>query len=184
MRANAQRAAEALQAELISIVQSAPQGLELKAIHAQSKIAEDLQETAREMNRLLSTGQVLKHINAEKESRYFVPDTTKPTPSPTPPEPAPIPACPGALLRAAAKAIDDRADQRDCPGGERSMVRAVLLFNALTGHTLSELDGWQFMCCLKLSRSRAGRFVEDDYTDCAAYVALAAEAAAKAGDLR
>lgn len=88
------------------------------------------------------------------------------------------------ILREAAQHIEDRADQRDCPGGERSMARTVALFNALTGHTLSVVDGWQFAVCLKLARSRAGRYVGDDYVDCVAYAALAAEAAAEEHDGR
>lgn len=81
------------------------------------------------------------------------------------------------ILRQAAREIEERAAQRDCPDGERSMARTVALFNALTGSSLNELDGWQFMQCLKMARARAGRFVLDDYIDCAAYAALAAEAA-------
>ncbi len=83
------------------------------------------------------------------------------------------------ILRLAAEQIDDRSDQRDRADGERSMARTVATFNALTGHRLSEVDGWQFMQCLKLSRARAGRFVLDDYVDNAAYAALAGEAAAR-----
>ena len=97
-------------------------------------------------------------------------------------EPAPPPATTinaATVLRDAAQAIENRAALRDCPGGERSMARAVATFNALTGAGLTETDGWQFMQCLKLARSRAGRFVPDDYTDNAAYAALAAEAAEK-----
>jgi hypothetical protein len=85
-----------------------------------------------------------------------------------------------AILVDAADQIGDRADQRDCAGGERSMARTVATFNALTGHQLTEVDGWQFMQCLKLARSRAGRHVRDDYVDNAAYAALAGEAADRA----
>ncbi|MGG6652112.1 UNVERIFIED_CONTAM: hypothetical protein ITH24_24890, partial [Salmonella enterica subsp. enterica serovar Weltevreden] len=41
------------------------------------------------------------------------------------------------ILAAAAGHLQDRAAERDQPGGERSMGRAVAAFNALTGHTLS-----------------------------------------------
>lgn len=80
-----------------------------------------------------------------------------------------------ALLLAAAEAIRQRAALRDLPEGERSMARAIAAYNALTGATLSELDGWLFMCILKLSRATAGEAHIDDYTDLAGYAALAAE---------
>ena len=79
------------------------------------------------------------------------------------------------ILIAAADCIVHRASQRDQQDGERSMDRAVSTFNTLTGHTLSERDGWVFMTVLKLSRAQAGRHVLDDYVDGAAYLALAAE---------
>ena len=80
------------------------------------------------------------------------------------------------LLIAAADCVADRATQRDCETtGERSMATAVATFNALTGHTLTERDGWIFMTVLKLARAQAGRHVLDDYIDGAAYVALAGE---------
>lgn len=80
-----------------------------------------------------------------------------------------------ALLLAAAEAIRQRAALRDLPEGERSMARAIAAYNALTGANLSELDGWLFMCILKLSRATAGEAHIDDYTDLAGYAALAAE---------
>ena len=81
------------------------------------------------------------------------------------------------LLIAAADSIGDRATLRDQPGGERSMARAVAAFNAMYGQGLSELQGWQFMVLLKMSRSAAGRLHVDDFTDAAGYVALAGECA-------
>lgn len=80
------------------------------------------------------------------------------------------------ILRAAAATIDQRGTERDQPGGERSMSRTVAAFNALTGHQLSERDGWLFMVALKAARATAtpvGR--PDDYLDGAAYFALAGE---------
>lgn len=79
------------------------------------------------------------------------------------------------ILIAAADAISNRADQRDCQNGERSMGRAAATFNALTGHALSERDGWVFMAILKLSRAQEGRHIIDDYMDGAAYITLAGE---------
>jgi len=107
----------------------------------------------------------------------MVADFTKPLSSP----PARAPRHPieaGELLERAASTIEQRAAERDA-GSERSMAQAVELFESLTGHHLTETDGWLFMVCLKLSRSRAGGFVEDDYLDAAAYVALAGESAAR-----
>jgi hypothetical protein len=57
------------------------------------------------------------------------------------------------------------------------MASCVEAFNALTGKNLSALDGWIFMLCLKIARSRHGKFHKDDYTDMAGYSALAAEEA-------
>lgn len=79
------------------------------------------------------------------------------------------------LLIEAADTIGDRAALRDRPSGERSMARTVAAFNALTGLQLDELQGWQFMVCLKLARATAGALHLDDYTDAAAYAALAGE---------
>ena len=83
------------------------------------------------------------------------------------------------ILLAGADALDDRAAQRDQPDGERSMLRTVGAFNILTGHALTEADGWLLMSVLKMARSRGGRHVLDDYIDGAAYVALAGEVAEK-----
>lgn len=82
-------------------------------------------------------------------------------------------------LELAAEAMRDRAASRDAPGGERTMAAVVEAFNALTGHSLSETEGWQFMELLKIGRSVQGAYREDDYADAVAYAALAAEAAAK-----
>ena len=63
------------------------------------------------------------------------------------------------------------------------MALTVDVFNALTGHQLSETEGWAFMICLKLARSRQGGHNIDDYIDGSAYHALMGESAelAKAG---
>lgn len=84
------------------------------------------------------------------------------------------------MLHDAAEAISDRAAERDRPQGERSMAGCVAAFNALSGHTLSEREGWVFMALLKLSRAQGGALREDDYIDGAAYMALAGEAAIQA----
>lgn len=83
------------------------------------------------------------------------------------------------ILQAATQHMRDRAAQRDLPDGERSMRRCVEAFNALTGHTLDEREGWLFMAVLKAARSCAnpGKPSRDDYEDGAAYFGLAGEAA-------
>src|SRR5690625_4784057 len=85
------------------------------------------------------------------------------------------------ILSAAAEAIDDRAAERDVEQ-ERSMARTVQAFNALTGHELTETDGWLFMVVLKAARATAGAFQADDWIDMAGYVGLAGECAAKGAD--
>jgi hypothetical protein len=82
---------------------------------------------------------------------------------------------PEKILRASAKHIEDRASQRDQEDGERSMGKTVEMFNTLTGHELTETEGWKFLSLLKMVRSVTGPFNIDDYEDGAAYMALAAE---------
>lgn len=81
------------------------------------------------------------------------------------------------ILEAAAEVMAMRADDYDSPGGERSMARIVGAFNALTGHDLTEAEGWHFMELLKLARSVKSPGHEDSHVDRAAYAALGAEAA-------
>lgn len=90
------------------------------------------------------------------------------------------------FLDTAAKEMKDRAAQRDVQNhtntgksGERSMKSTVDAFNALTGHNLTEEEGWEFMILLKLVRGRQGDFRADDYVDAAAYSALLGECASK-----
>jgi hypothetical protein len=85
----------------------------------------------------------------------------------------------GSILVDAANTLTERGEQRDRPTGERSMARAVNAFNALYGVQLTELQGWQFMVLLKMSRSSASHVLRvDDYIDQAGYAALAGECAA------
>lgn len=82
------------------------------------------------------------------------------------------------ILETAQQHLIDRAASRDQPGGERSMGRTVAAFNAITGNTITERDGWIFMATLKSVRActtPTGR--PDDYQDGAAYFALAGECA-------
>lgn len=88
------------------------------------------------------------------------------------------------ILQEATECLVDRAVERDREGGERSMRAAIEAFNALTGHDLTEADGWLTMVCLKAARAEGGKFRLDDYIDGAAYFALYGEAASKQNDIR
>lgn len=82
------------------------------------------------------------------------------------------------ILKRAAQHMEDRAAARDQPGGERSMARTVKAFNAITGHEISERDGWMFMVALKAARACTTQTgLSDDYEDGAAYFGLAGESA-------
>lgn len=85
------------------------------------------------------------------------------------------------FLDAALKHMRDRAVTYDAPSGERSMAKTVAAFNALTGNTLSETEGWLFMVALKMARSTQGAFKADNFEDMAAYAGLAGESAALVG---
>lgn len=83
------------------------------------------------------------------------------------------------ILEAAAGHMRDRAATYDKPEGERSMGATVAAFNVITGHVLTEEQGWLFMQLLKAVRSQQGAYRADSYEDGAAYAALAGEAAAR-----
>ena len=83
------------------------------------------------------------------------------------------------ILTAAADNLREKAALRDLPDGERSMARTVAAFNAVTGHNLSEVEGWHFMELLKMCRSNAGSYHADDHQDRASYAALAGECASR-----
>ena len=85
----------------------------------------------------------------------------------------------GDFLGAALGHLEDRAATYDSPQGERSMGRTVEAFNAITGHKLSEEQGWLFMSCLKLVRSQQGKYKFDNYADLTAYASLMGECAAR-----
>jgi hypothetical protein len=73
--------------------------------------------------------------------------------------------------------IIERGNERDQPDGERTIPRCVTAFNAITGHKLSNCDGWLFMEILKKCRSVQGTYKYDDYRDGVGYAALRAEEA-------
>ena len=81
------------------------------------------------------------------------------------------------ILEAGIGHMRDRASTYDKPEGERSMSATVSAFYAITGHALTEEEGWHFMALLKMVRSQQGAFRADSYEDGAAYFALAGEAA-------
>jgi hypothetical protein len=83
------------------------------------------------------------------------------------------------FLRAGAQHMEDRAATYDKPEGERSMARTVAAFNAITGHEVTEEQGWMLMGLLKMVRSQQGDYKADNYEDGAAYFALQGECAAR-----
>jgi len=83
------------------------------------------------------------------------------------------------ILKTAIGHMEERAATYDQPQGERSMGKTVAMFNALTGNTLTDEQGWLFMACLKMVRAQQGGYRADSYEDGAAYFALAGESAAQ-----
>lgn len=79
------------------------------------------------------------------------------------------------FLEKGVQAMQERGQLRDSPHGERSMLRTVNTFNALTNRDLTVAEGWQFMILLKMVRGNQGQFHEDDYVDMASYSALLGE---------
>lgn len=92
---------------------------------------------------------------------------------------APEPTTAQSLLDKAAGHMQDRASTYDSPAGERSMGRTVRAFNAITGHELTEEQGWLFQEVLKHVRSQQGGYRADNYEDSVAYAALRGETAAR-----
>lgn len=81
------------------------------------------------------------------------------------------------LLDQAAHHMRQRSTTYDQPEGERSMGRTVRAFNAITGHTLTEAEGWMLMAILKMVRDRQRVTPHrDSCEDMVAYAALYGEA--------
>lgn len=78
------------------------------------------------------------------------------------------------FLQSALDALKNRAAIRD-QDSERSMARAVKIYNAMSRIPIDEADGWRLMVALKLARSMQGSFHADDYIDMAGYAALLGE---------
>ncbi len=102
----------------------------------------------------------------------------KKTPLKSVPLPHPLPTA-AELLKKGIQHMDDRAASYDKPEGERSMGKTVAAFNIITGHEITEEQGWLMMGLLKMVRSQQGEFKRDNYEDGAAYFALQGECAAK-----
>lgn len=79
------------------------------------------------------------------------------------------------FIKTALAALQDRAESRDTPDGERSMKRTVAIFKARTDIDLSEYQGWIFMQCLKHAREAQGGYNLDDVVDDIGYAALRGE---------
>lgn len=81
------------------------------------------------------------------------------------------------ILTRSAEIMAERAKQYDSPQGERSMGKAVAAFNAITGQSLSEANGWLLMALLKMVRDNTTQAPhEDSLHDLVAYGALYGEA--------
>ena len=81
------------------------------------------------------------------------------------------------FLRASAEVMEQRAKEYDKPEGERSMGKTVEVFNLITGHTITEAEGWLLMQILKDVRQwQNPAYHEDSAVDCVSYSALKAEA--------
>lgn len=81
------------------------------------------------------------------------------------------------ILKRASDIMDERAKQYDSPEGERSMGKAVAAFNAITGNSLSEANGWLLMALIKMVRDNTtNKPHEDSLHDLVAYGALYGEA--------
>lgn len=84
------------------------------------------------------------------------------------------------FLQRAKDLLVERGREYDKPEGERSMRKAVAAFNCITGHKLTEAEGWLFMEQLKNARQwQSPRFHRDSADDGIAYSALKAEALAR-----
>ncbi len=84
------------------------------------------------------------------------------------------------LLQESAYTLTQRGEQYGYDKKEeRSAAEVAALFNLKTGHSLTEVDAWQFMICLKevrLKRQRKNRGdIKDTMIDLISYQALLAE---------
>ena len=88
----------------------------------------------------------------------------------------------GEILKESIKILAERGKKYDKTGNnsERNMQRIVDMFNAATGHNLSEAQGNIFMVCLKVVRAETSTCHDNDhYVDGVNYFAMAGEASSK-----
>jgi hypothetical protein len=90
-------------------------------------------------------------------------------------EPKPDKQSAHSFLDEASNTMKQRAALRDAEDGERTAAKIAEVFNAITGHEISEADAWMFLVVLKIVRSRNGKYNRDDYVDLAAYAGLLGE---------
>jgi hypothetical protein len=80
------------------------------------------------------------------------------------------------MLKRASDLMIERAVQYDSPEGERSMEKITKSFNAITGHNVTEAEGWMFMVLLKLVRDNTRTLGhQDSCEDLIAYASLYGE---------
>ena len=106
------------------------------------------------------------------EQHAWIMDTTQPDEEPRDGAPTAL-----ELLSKAAGHMQARAATYDRPDGERSMGATVTAFNAVTGLSLTEAQGWLMMSILKMVRDnqRPSAHV-DSCEDLVAYASLYGEA--------
>jgi len=81
------------------------------------------------------------------------------------------------LLNKAQTHMQARAATYDKPEGERSMAATVEAYNAITGHSLTEANGWLLMAVLKMVRdNQRSEAHQDSLEDFVAYSSLYGEA--------
>ena len=89
------------------------------------------------------------------------------------------------LLHRAASLMDERGKQYDQRSGERSMQATVMAFNAISGHCLTEADGFLLMAILKMVRDQSREKPHrDSIEDLVAYASLYGEARLHGEDRR
>lgn len=81
------------------------------------------------------------------------------------------------LLHRAASLMDERGKQYDQRSGERSMQATVTAFNAISGHSMTDADGFLLMAILKMVRDQSRETPHrDSIDDLVAYASLYGEA--------
>ena len=81
------------------------------------------------------------------------------------------------LLHRAAGIMDERGKEYDQPSGERSMQATVTAFNAISGYSLTEADGFLLMAILKMVRDQKRDTPHrDSIEDLVSYASLYGEA--------